>query len=383
MDNFLVDNVFNFKQSLNNLQFSKTEIANQQDHLISELKSIAFEDLWRKDEIVEAIRAQFDRVDLKSKMLFIKLIHAIVSTINKNGFKGFFDEYIVDIVYSVYANGDEMTKAELFDMREKWTPYFSKNILIRLDNTIRNVDKKWLNFPEKPEQLALHKEKQASLNEIERLKKERDLARAMKLLTNVVIPTPQANINIINSIPNGISTNKTLPAIQERPQVPEKHSEAKALHQPINRPSANESMPGPGKRSHVTVNPQRYRPKEMNFVTEASMDDVMKRPHAAAKASITTTFQVVSRKSPVNEISNEVKNQPEDTTSERLPEISEEMHLKRKRDYEKRRQWELQQEEDISDVHFEPLRKIHCFPNNVRNSNDTSGSGVWELWEIE
>lgn len=208
-----------FKRALNNLQYSKTKDINQRDHLILELKSLAFEGLSYRDEIVGAIRAQADIVDIKSNMLIIKLILAIVSA-NNGEYKGFFDEHIVDIFLSSYANGDDITKTELFDMREKWNPYFSKNTLIELDNTVRKVDKRWLNFSEKPVQLGFHKEKIALLNEIERLKKDRDLARAQmeKRRQNVVITTTPRELPVAKPNPVKEEQKAVGPVIHGKPQ---------------------------------------------------------------------------------------------------------------------------------------------------------------------
>lgn len=66
-----------FKNSLNNLQFFKPMDINQRDHLILISKLFTFEDLSYREEIVEAIRALADMVDIKSKILVINLILAM------------------------------------------------------------------------------------------------------------------------------------------------------------------------------------------------------------------------------------------------------------------------------------------------------------------
>lgn len=494
-----------FKRSLNNLQFSKMKDINQRDHLILDLKSLAFEDLSYRDDFVEAIRAQSDMADIKTKILIIKLIFAIVSTI-KGEYKGLFDEHIVDIVFSAYAHGDDMIKTELFDMREKWDPYFSKAILIELDNTIRNVDKRWLNSTERPKQIALHKEKIALLNEIERLKKDRNLARAQmkngrqgyvntpkiesviqkklqqtiitvpncdiiekdlslsddseienesqalklfevqlekdviqqsrvkeqipaiekydkdflipskpeankkeesndesscgadddgssndssnkreseseeksstvnkstkietRVATNVVVPTLQTIMHIPNSIPMGFSINESLPVIEKRTQCQRNCSQPKIL-KPNNRPSGNASMPRLEKRSHAIVNPSRYRPKEMIFVTKIPINKAIKRSHATVKAS-------QLKKSSMNKELIGVENRLQAIISKPNVEIREEIDLKRKRDQEEIQQWQMtlkQQEIALSSVHVGPPRKIHCSPHDVRRSKTPS-----------
>lgn len=560
MDKINRNIVGDFKRSLINLQFSKTKDLNQREHLILVLKSLAIDGSSNRDEIVEAIRVHADMVDIKSKMLIIKLILAMVSTI-KSEYRGLFDEHIVDIVFSVYAKSDAITKTELFDMREKWNPYFSKEILMELDNTIRNVDKRWLNFSERPEQISLHKEKIALLNEIERLKKERDLARAQmdnrrrgnanapkpkellsvaksnpvkeeekivkpvvqenpqqpiktvtrpnelekdswysdisddedelqameplrlqpskqfiqqipvkkqaltiekyqkapvfptkrpqvprnhsepkvlqpinrpsgnasmpvlenrlhaivnpsrhrpkemnvihqipinratkrplnkstvekKVSSNEKVPTPQAAMNIINPIPNRILTYKSLPVIDECPEIATNLLERK-VSQPINGHSRNTSMPGVEKRSHAMVNPSRYRPKEINFITETPINKSIKHPHGAVKASKPKESHAIEDSSTGDE------NRPQATIYKPNAEIDEEKNLKRKRDQEERQQWQTaqkQNETDLSGVHFAPPRKIRCSPDDVKISRPTpanddkdKGDGKWWL----
>lgn len=572
-----------FKRSLINLQFSKTKDLNQRENLILVLKSLAFDGSSNRDKIVEAIRVHADMVDIKSKMLIIKLILAMVSTI-KSEYKGLFDEHIVDIVFSVYAKGDDITKTELFDMREKWNPYFSKEILMELDNTIRNVDKRWPNFSERPEHISLHREKIALLNEIERLKKERDLAIAQmenrrrgnvnapkpkellsvaksnpvkeeeKIVKPVVQENPGQATKIVTSLnklekdswfsdisddedeleameplrlqpakefiqqipvkkpastieeykkapvvptkpnPNGISINKSMPVVEIRPQVPRNHSKPKVL-QPINRPSGNASMPvlekrshaivnpsrhrpkemnfihqtpinvamkrplnkstvekkvssnakvptpqaamniinpipnrtltykslpvidecpeiatnpparqvsqpinghsrntsmpGVEKRSHAMVNPSRYRPKEINFITETPINKSINRPHVAVKVSKPKESQAIGESSSVNKVSTGDENRPQATTYKPNAEIDEEKNLKRKRDQEERQQWltaRKQEEIDLSGVHFEPPKKIRCSPDDVKISrpapaydDEDKGDGVWSF----
>lgn len=160
-----------YKRTLND----STKINNklQRDHLIISLRELALKDLSCSDEIVEAIRVHADIVDLDSKILIIDLIQSMVSSINGE-YRGRFDKHIVDIFFSAYIHADRKTRAELFERRDKWDPYFSRKILRELDVTINRADADYLIVPKRPEQLAMHKEKVSLIRSIGELVKERD-----------------------------------------------------------------------------------------------------------------------------------------------------------------------------------------------------------------
>lgn len=202
-----------YKRALNDLHSSRIMDKVKRDHLLISLRELAFKDLSCSNEIVEAIRLQADMVDLDAKIVIIDLIHSMVSSI-KGEYKGRFDVHIGDIFFSAYIHADKRTRAELFDRRDKWDPYFSKEILNELDDTMRNADSDYPIVKKRPEQLAMHKEKVSLLISIEQLKKDRDaLIARMGQHKEVSVVQRSKPLNPVNEMVQNIE--KPQPSIEK------------------------------------------------------------------------------------------------------------------------------------------------------------------------
>lgn len=292
MNAYLVDT---FERTLNNLRFIESTDKAKQHQLINNLKRLALaEDPACREDIVVNIRSFADIVDPDLKVLIIDLIHALISS-SIDEYRNFFNEHIVDIFFSAYIHASKLTRAKLFETREQWQSYFPKDVLKELDDTIKNVDPEYPVVQERSEyqeKIDLYREIQAL--RILRDELQADLENPQPSKANVpksaIEPLPKSLENDEVNDEDSIDDSRIDAILAEMKFCPQLIEPLEELPEPkdlqrINGPSGNTSMSENDKHSHVSVS--RHEPYVMDrqSVARPSVNNVLKRPFAALKAS--------------------------------------------------------------------------------------------------
>lgn len=166
-----------YKFALDDLRASKIRNDMQRDHLIKVLTLTAYDNISCSDEVVNVIRDQMNVVSTDSQILIIALVFSIVSSVGME-YNNLFNKYIIEIFMAAFERADANGRMEIFELRDKFDFYFSKEILYQLDCTAKKVDRNWPIIPARTERLRLNAENMAMLAEIQRMDEEKRILLA-------------------------------------------------------------------------------------------------------------------------------------------------------------------------------------------------------------
>lgn len=166
-----------YKCALDDLRASQIRDIMHRDHLIKILTLKAYDDISCSYEIVNIIRNQMNLVSTQSQILIIALVFSIVTTVGME-YNQFFEKYIVEIFMAAFERADLNGRMQLYDLRDKFDFYFSKEVLYELDCTARKFDRNWPIIPARPERVRMNAENMAMLAEIQRMDEEKRILLA-------------------------------------------------------------------------------------------------------------------------------------------------------------------------------------------------------------
>lgn len=166
-----------YKRALDDLQASNIKDDMQRDHIIKMLKFKAYDDILCSDDVVNVIRDQMNLVSAPSQILIISLVFTIVKSVGM-AYKNLFDKYIIEIFMAAFKRADPKGRMQLYEIRDEWDFYFSKEVLYKLDCTVKEVDRKWPIIPAREERYAAYAQNMAMLAEIQRMDEEKRILLA-------------------------------------------------------------------------------------------------------------------------------------------------------------------------------------------------------------
>lgn len=140
-------------------------------------------------------------VSAQSQILIVALVVSIVSSVGME-YKKLFDKYIIEIFMTAFNCADSVGRMKLFEMREKWNFFFSKQTLHELDCAAKKVDRNWPIIPVKPERCEMTKKNMAIQAKIQRLDEEKRILLAeIEKLEREAMDDAQKQINFIKQNP--------------------------------------------------------------------------------------------------------------------------------------------------------------------------------------
>lgn len=166
-----------YKFALDDLRASKIRDDMQRDHLIKALTLTAYDNISCSDDVVNVIRDQMSLVSTESQILIIALVFSIVSSVGME-YSNLFNKYIFEIFMAAFERADANGRMKIFELRDKFDFYFTKEILYQLDCTAKKVDRNWPIIPARTERFRMNAENMAMLADIQRMDEEKRILLA-------------------------------------------------------------------------------------------------------------------------------------------------------------------------------------------------------------